>query len=231
MKKIKNNELEINNKPYIIRGLVHDWNASKNWKFDNMKQFYGETDVNIYNLPAFSTTVGKKNHDLIKLSNILDKIRFNQSNYVDSYQFDINVTADIPTLKKDYNIPEIFNDRDYGGNVYLNLGRSKTGNQFISGGDYWSAIIFGSKRWFVYPPGLSPSQDYSPFVHIYDWYQTVYPLLTSLSNIPIQEGDIAVSYTDVDTGYRPFECIQKAGDMLFLPKGNLYLISLFDIYI
>lgn len=91
------------------------------------------------------------------------------------------------------------------------------GLPFHNHGQTWIAVIHGSKRWFVYPPGYNAPQDidnrFPPTLSAWEWFQNYYPLIKDLPtpfNAFNDDGTLA-------DGYRPLECIQRAGDILFLP--------------
>ena len=77
------------------------------------------------------------------------------------------------------------------------------------------------KRWFIYPPGasqpISIERTNNPLRTVYDWFLEIYPLLQTLDQPPIN-GDLPVSQ-DSDGGYRPLECVQRPGDIMYVPSG------------
>lgn len=79
-------------------------------------------------------------------------------------------------------------------------------------------MIHGSKRWFIYPPGHNPPKDidnrFPPTLSAWEWFQNYYPLLKYLQKPfgPVSHHD----YT-MDSGFKPLECIQRPGDIMFLP--------------
>ena len=76
------------------------------------------------------------------------------------------------------------------------------------------------KRWFVYPPGASPpaavERTYNPLNPVYDWFSATYPQLKSLNQPPVN-GDIPVPQDAGHKGYRPLECVQMPGDIMYIP--------------
>ena len=60
----------------------------------------------------------------------------------------------------------------------------------------WNALIYGRKRWFLFPPASAI-------------YSTKPALLYLLEDYPLQ----------VAQGRKPLECMQEAGDILVLPTG------------
>lgn len=80
----------------------------------------------------------------------------------------------------------------------------------------WIAVVHGAKRWFVYPPGYGAPSDLeaasNPLYPVWTWFQSVYPRMAGLTKPPLRGGA-----EDGGTGYRPLECVQQAGDVVFLP--------------
>lgn len=73
----------------------------------------------------------------------------------------------------------------------------------------------------MYPPGYSPPIDvdnqFSPLISVWKWYNEYYP---KLQRYP--KADLAApstDHTDINNvSHRPFECTQRAGDIMFLPN-------------
>jgi hypothetical protein len=91
-----------------------------------------------------------------------------------------------------------------------------SGLPFHSHGMTWIAVVHGAKRWFVYPPGYNAPSDLeaasNPLFPVWTWFTRVYPRMVGLTKPPLRgSGEEAV------TGYRPLECVQRAGDVVFLP--------------
>ena len=68
-------------------------------------------------------------------------------------------------------------------------------------GEAWNAVIFGRKRWFLYPPewrssllGVDPDQA----VDGLGWFRSRYPILA-------------------DTPMAPMECVTGVGDVFYFP--------------
>ncbi|XP_066271177.1 uncharacterized protein [Branchiostoma lanceolatum] len=79
----------------------------------------------------------------------------------------------------------------------LFLGRSGLGLGWHEHGDAWNGVVFGEKHWYVYNRSVVP-----PGLHWYqpaDWAKYVYKLL------PYHK--------------RPLECVQEAGDIVYIPQG------------
>ena len=115
----------------------------------------------------------------------------------------------------------------------------KTGLPYHNHGKTWIAVVHGAKKWFLYPPGydVPPEVDsyHNPLLPMSNWINDVYPKLFSYPKPPlvtyddvmeiiITEYDHKIITTsnldDISTrrGYRPLECAQQSGDILFVPQ-------------
>lgn len=72
------------------------------------------------------------------------------------------------------------------------------------------------KRWFVYPPGYGPPRDidskFHPTLTVWEWFVHYYPKLLRFQKPGLSDSD------HFEAGFRPLECVQKAGDVLYLPS-------------
>jgi hypothetical protein len=74
------------------------------------------------------------------------------------------------------------------------------------------------KRWFVYPPGYHLPKEiesqFSSTISVWQWFTQVYPELKNLSKPNKENKKMSENY---DLGFRPLECVQLPGDVLYLP--------------
>eukprot|EP00117_Sycon_ciliatum_P001087 scpid67535/ scgid6900/ JmjC domain-containing protein 8; Jumonji domain-containing protein 8 len=82
---------------------------------------------------------------------------------------------------------------------FLFLGSSKSGVTFHRHADAWNGVVFGLKRWFIYPPELTPPGGVWPGFSQLGWLRLVYPNLTE--------------------DKLPMECVQRPGEVLYLPES------------
>ena len=87
-------------------------------------------------------------------------------------------------------------------------------------GEAWLGLISGVKTWLIYPPGYTLPEvirkSWNPFRYSKDWFSLLLPELKTLELIN------STSYPNASVGsssYRPLKCIQRPGDILFLPAG------------
>ncbi|XP_055353035.1 jmjC domain-containing protein 8-like, partial [Paramacrobiotus metropolitanus] len=73
------------------------------------------------------------------------------------------------------------------------LGATFSGISFHRHSDAWNGVLFGWKRWFLYPPHQTPPGGVSPGFNMMPWYEEIYPKLPQ--------------------HLRPYECMQGPGDI------------------
>ena len=97
---------------------------------------------------------------------------------------------------------------------------------FHNHGRTWLAVVHGIKQWFIYPPGFDPPQsidgNFSPMLPVSRWMEEVYPQLLNYPKPPlnsfISDSQCAPVTEYPIYGFRPLECRQHPGDVLFLPS-------------
>ena len=100
---------------------------------------------------------------------------------------------------------------------FLTLGGDESGVQFHRHNDGWNLLLAGRKRWFLYPPARLPVPAFpAEELPIRDWLLEFYPGLMTLA-----EGSAA----------RPLECIQREGELLYVPEGWCVVIIIIIIII
>ena len=120
-------------------------------------------------------------------------------------------TTDAAVFLKDISHPPAFGDpQDCARNRLCTyalgphqfaLGAAGTGSPMHTHQDAWNALIYGRKRWFIAPPARA---NYS-YTHIRAWMEADYPQLP-----PSQ---------------RPLECVQRAGEVMYVPGKRSQLGS------
>eukprot|EP01084_Bolivina_argentea_P112316 200321_1 len=92
----------------------------------------------------------------------------------------INITAvpyfdtahnNIKTHYKKYNV--LYNNMEYNSRIFA-LGQSGTGMSFHNHGETWFFSIYGRKRFFLYPPNVSPIGGFGAGFTSRDWYKYIY---------------------------------------------------------
>lgn len=89
------------------------------------------------------------------------------------------------------------------------------------------AVVHGIKQWFLYPPGYDPPQSidaaYSPMQPVSKWVQDIYPQLRRYPAPPLHPPDTLPDTAVSVEGYRPLECRQYPGEVLFIPSRWTHL--------
>eukprot|EP01048_Picozoa_sp_COSAG05_P010779 COSAG05_NODE_971_length_6368_cov_3.026320_3_plen_515_part_00 len=88
-------------------------------------------------------------------------------------------------------------------NIWM-VGGPLSGTTFHFHAAAWTGVIYGRKRWFLYPPTMTPpgggsGSNMVPTFPITYWLSDVYPRLAE--------------------SHKPVECMQHPGDLLYIPEG------------
>lgn len=212
--------------PTVIKNLTGNWAAFQNWQKQNLLNNFGARNLKSGSEASIVYSGGNAEY-VTTLEELLDQMEANNKTTGDNFVFDTTILYSIQELMDDFTIPPLFSEWDSfdledEGKMWhmLSLGPSRSGLAFHNHGKTWLAIVHGSKRWFVYPVGYgappSISKQYNPAVSAETWLNTIYPLLKDYPKPPIQ--DNLLPPFDASKGYRPLECVQHAGDIVFLPS-------------
>ena len=88
--------------------------------------------------------------------------------------------------------------------VIFAIGKTGSGIGLHAHQDAWNQVLFGAKRWTLYPgsPGGVPAEaDFNPTEPHLQWLHDVYP------NVKDQ------------SAFKPMECVQRPGDIIYVPEG------------
>ena len=114
------------------------------------------------------------------------------------YVFDRNFYRD-SGLAKTLRPPDFLRVSSDTGASFFFMGGSRSGVSFHKHADAWNGVVYGRKRWFLYPPETTPPGGVWPGFSQLEWFRKVYPQL--------------------DDAKLPLECIQEAGEILYLPES------------
>jgi hypothetical protein len=106
-------------------------------------------------------------------------------------------------------------------NMIWLIGPPRSGTAFHAHTEAWTALAHGRKRWLFYPPTMSPpaggsGPDTYPTFSITHWWDHVRPLLPPLPHTAQGTGTPG---SEGEGGGRPIECVQEAGDLMYVPEG------------
>eukprot|EP00605_Chrysophyceae_sp_TOSAG23-4_P001059 GSChrysophyteH1.ASY1.ANO1.1164.1 assembled CDS len=139
--------------------------------------------------------------------------------FSDSVIHDTTILKSITKLGSEFKVPEIFRHWALNSSWHiLSIGASKTGLPFHSSGHSYMSLVHGIKRWFIYPPGMGPPADEThPLRSMWGWFTSAYTLFSDdYSKVPIENFH---KHLDKKDNYRPLECLQKPGEIVFVPAG------------
>ena len=193
------------NRPVIVTDVVPTWEAYENWSRDELMTAFKDTTVVVGDAPMrFDAYV---------------KYCDEQQDENPLYMFDKHFCRKAPKLEKDYSVPLYFRedlfsllgDSDRPDYRWLIYGPYKSGSTFHkdpNATSAWNAVIFGSKKWIMYPPHVVPpgvrqsddGADVASPISLMEWMLSFYDI------------------RDCD-GVAPVEFVQKRGELLFVPRG------------
>lgn len=189
--------------PVLLRGALRHFAPAlvDSWRIDDLLEHFGRVNVTVgsvpyaaeFDLEARTMSLGEYYERFVRES------ADGQALYVFDRHSDLSaagyqVVADM--VRAIMPVPSLIVDpEDAGGveSIHFFLGRPGSGAPFHIHADAVNAVVAGSKRWFVYTPK-----------------RTLY------SRTPIQEW-IDGDYSRLSEAEKPLECIQEAGDVVYVP--------------
>ena len=87
--------------------------------------------------------------------------------------------------------------------IIFAIGKTGSGIGLHAHQDAWNQVLFGAKRWTLYPGspgGVPPEAGYNPTEPHLQWLRATYPVVKDGVN-------------------KPLECVQRAGDVIYVPEG------------
>ncbi|KAL3852997.1 hypothetical protein ACJMK2_016590, partial [Sinanodonta woodiana] len=190
-------------KPLVVKfkNGAKDWTDPDKWTVKSLKREYGEWSVLSGNSLEI-VRLGGRGEMATSFSQYVDKFMKEQDSLGEPfYVFDRQFYND-SSLPKTLKLPEYFKIKDDVDDSIFFLGGSRSGVSFHKHADAWNGVIYGRKRWFLYPSQRTPPGGVYPGFTQIDWFKKVYPNLTESE--------------------RPLECIQEDGDILYLPEGTYH---------
>ncbi|XP_065843159.1 jmjC domain-containing protein 8-like isoform X2 [Oscarella lobularis] len=181
--------------PFIMRDVGNTWHLKETLRRESLLNEHRDVDLLVGYIP-YGEVFGEFNGyaTVGEYVDYMDRIaEGNESDNVPLYVFDSGVLESRFVRKNQYSLPDAFDvwkDRDQYHQFIL--GAPGSGAPFHFHCPAVNVVIYGRKRWFLYPPGLS---HYSK-IHPQHWLANTYP--------NAKEGLI--------------ECTQHPGDLLFVPS-------------
>lgn len=204
----------IPNRPVIITDLVTKWpcfdrSNPNHWSRENLLRRYSDV--------IFKINQGVE----MKLKDYLLYCATTQEENP-MYLFDNEYGEKCPEMLGEYWVPEPIADRDFFELLPAEIRPSYRWILFgpaISGATFhkdpnstsaWNGLIYGAKKWIMYPPDVVP-----PGIYASDdgWEVT-----TPVSSIEWFH-NFYEHKTKTNSGVKPIEAIQRPGELVFIPNG------------
>eukprot|EP01039_Chlorochromonas_danica_P001562 gene1562-1707_t len=218
--------------PILFRNLTSHWLAHDLWKKGKLIDFYGNRMIRSGSDSSIVYSAGHAEKGS-KLGFYLQTM--NDSDSQQGFIFDTTILSSIPELASHFDIPPLFQDWDSLEKEqqhemwhFLSLGPSRVGLQFHNHGKTWIAVVHGRKYWYLYPPGYGPPREvdrmFSALDSAHDWLTNYYAKVLAWTNEkpPLANSEVLPSLEEAEEaaykGFRPLECMQHPGDVLFLPS-------------
>lgn len=214
---------------FKVVGVMDEWPAKKHWQRDHFLAVYGSRTIRA-GAESSIVNAGGSPEAPISVATLLQPAdpSGNSSRLAPSFVFEPAILSTIPELRDDFAVPSFFSswdnhETDEREEVWhmLSYGGSRTGLPFHNHGKTWLAVVHGMKQWFVYPLGYGPSAEvdrsvFNPTSTVQQWFNRTWPLLSHLPKPPLSS-ERKESFSFSRDGYQPLQCLQLAGEVLFLP--------------
>uniref|UniRef100_A0A6B2L3R4 JmjC domain-containing protein n=1 Tax=Arcella intermedia TaxID=1963864 RepID=A0A6B2L3R4_9EUKA len=200
-------------RPCILTDICYKWEAFTQWSPDNLVKMFPN------HILKCSQSNMKGNRVKITVSNFVQYMRA-QTDSNPLYVFDSKFYRRIPELEQHYSVPSLFWQDWFSlfgikrpSHRWFLMGPARSGTPFHidpTGTAAWNALLYGQKKWYLYPPDAPPPGVYYNYLEngnikdfkapsILKWLFDVYPFLS-----PQQ---------------RPIEFVQQTGEMVYVPAG------------
>ena len=208
-------EFEAPNTPVVLEGACAAWPAAARWDRDRLAGAYG---------PEGEAVAGGFRFGLRDYFAYCDAVERHAADDQPLYLFDRDFASAAPGLAADYEVPEYFSDasgqdlfallgeRERPDYRWLIVGPARSGSAFHkdpNATSAWNAVVRGSKKWILYPPHVTP-----PGVNASADGATVE---SPMSLVEWLGGFLEEARAG--PGPPPLECVVRAGDVLFVPRG------------
>ena len=196
--------------PFVLKGGAAAWKATERWTREHILSEYGDAEVKV----GLSSKIVGNSGDGAERTTIREFLQ--QAGAGDGsegpYVFDRgSFVKEHPEILQDIQPPLFFKPEEGGEDsivVYFLLGGPNSGIPLHSHTDGWNALIHGRKRWFFYPPEELPPLDFPVYRGQFAWERETYPAIKANSQLSA-----------------PLECLQEAGDIVYIPEGWFHATS------
>jgi hypothetical protein len=198
-------------KPVLLTGVTKTWQAMKRWQKADLLRHYGDSRIEVGEASEIIAFDGAGSM-YSSLRDVVSNFGTNHPTMKDPFVFDSSEVLEFqPQMQRDFDVPSQFQsimDNVGGVNSWqmLSIGDDDKGLHFHSHGDSWLGLVFGAKRWLMYPPGRAP--------------QSVFESLTPITPTMHDWTDVTLPQLDVDD--HPIDCVQRSGEAMYVPAGWLH---------
>eukprot|EP00056_Hartaetosiga_gracilis_P002571 m.55050 g.55050 ORF g.55050 m.55050 type:complete len:513 (+) comp11110_c0_seq1:68-1606(+) len=210
-------------KPVVITGLANEWRAKKTWTKEELGEVFGTQLFDAFDEYSGSYKMTMKQY--------LCYAR-HQRDERPLYIFDPNYIENGPTIANSYAVPSVFPQCHLAvlGDKrppwrWLLAGPARTGTNFHVDPNHtaaWNTIIYGRKKWILFPPSVLPPGVFLQFENEEDagtcavdqpdnvmaWFMQWYD---DIKHIPEYANSVQ-------------ECVCEEGDTMFIPDGWWHLV-------
>ncbi|EFJ18505.1 hypothetical protein SELMODRAFT_419906 [Selaginella moellendorffii] len=197
------------NKPVLLTDAINNWPALKRWNQDYLLDLCGDVDF----------AAGPADMTLSNYFVYAKSVKEERPLYL----FDPKFGEKVPQLAADYEVPVYFREdlfsilgKERPDYRWLILGPARSGSSFHidpNSTSAWNAVVKGSKKWILYPPGAVPpgvhpspdGVDVATPVSITEWFMNFY-------------------HETKRAKHKPVECVCKAGEVVFIPNGWWHIV-------
>lgn len=190
-------------KPLIVsfQNGASGWTQPKKWSVQSLKREYGEWSIYSGNSLEIVRKGGNGDTES-SFTQFVDKLIRSKDDLGEPFYVFDRMFYNDSSLPSTLKPPKYFEIQDGRDDSIFFLGASSSGVSFHKHADAWNGVIYGEKRWFLYPVNHTPPGGVYPGFSQIEWFDKVYPFL------PESE--------------KPQECVQKAGEILYLPEGTYH---------
>ncbi|KAH3876399.1 uncharacterized protein LOC127868474 isoform X3 [Dreissena polymorpha] len=190
-------------KPLIVqfKNGADDWIESAKWTLNSLKEEYGGEVVHSGNARDI-VRHGGNGYVETSFTEYVDKLMSDKDQIGEPYYVFDRLFYNGSYLTETLRPPNYFEIKDGVDDSIFFLGSSGSGVSFHKHADAWNGVVFGRKRWFLYPVEQTPPGGVYPGYTMREWIEHIYPTLTAVN--------------------RPIECIQEPGEILYLPESTYH---------
>ena len=187
-------------RPVIIEGALEGWEARQEWARDAFVAAHGDVRVQVATMPYASTYNASQRQRTARLDDFVQHSMGQDAAGVahSDYVFDAQVLQVAPRLAAAAPMPAWVAAHPSILKQFI-MGPLGTGAYPHYHNAAANALVYGQKRWWLFPPGDA----FFDFRHISTWIRDALPAVVAAA---------AVGNTTA------YECVQRAGEVMFVPE-------------